>query len=77
MNFGSDNESGACQQVIETLLEANRGYAHGYGDDDWTGQAQAELADMQYRVAQDDPEQTGCNAYKSQARRPGANPRQW
>jgi threonine aldolase len=43
MNFGSDNESGACQQVIETLLEANHGFAHGYGDDDWTGQAQAEL----------------------------------
>ena len=43
MIFGSDNQSGASQQVIETLLEANQGFTHGYGDDEWTERAVDEL----------------------------------
>ncbi len=43
MNFGSDNLSGASQQVMDTLLEANNGYAAGYGDDEWSKQAVDEI----------------------------------
>jgi threonine aldolase len=43
MKFGSDNQSGASQQIMETLLTANEGFAHGYGDDHWSQQAVAEL----------------------------------
>ena len=39
MIFGSDNQSGASPQIMEALLAANSGYAHGYGDDPWTHQA--------------------------------------
>ncbi len=35
MQFGSDNQSGASQQVLETLISANTGFTHGYGDDHW------------------------------------------
>jgi len=39
MLFGSDNQTGASLQVIEMIKVANTGYTHGYGDDEWTGQA--------------------------------------
>src|SRR5262245_1337162 len=31
MNFGSDNQAGASQQVLEAVIAANSGIAHGYG----------------------------------------------
>ncbi len=34
--FGSDNQSGAHQEVIEAISAANTGYASGYGGDPWT-----------------------------------------
>lgn len=43
MNFGSDNHSGTSEQVLETMMEANHGFTHGYGDDAWTRKAAAEL----------------------------------
>ena len=46
MNFGSDNQTGASDQVLAALQEANTGTAHGYGDDAWTARAEAMLADM-------------------------------
>lgn len=39
MQFGSDNQTGASEKVIKKLLEANAGYTHGYGNDDWTQRA--------------------------------------
>jgi threonine aldolase len=39
MFFGSDNQTGASLQVLEMIKVANTGYTHGYGDDEWTGQA--------------------------------------
>jgi threonine aldolase len=35
MKFGSDNQAGASQQVLEAVLKANTGFTHGYGDDKW------------------------------------------
>jgi threonine aldolase len=43
MIFGSDNQSCASSQVIETMIEANQGFTHGYGDDEWTDRAVEEL----------------------------------
>ncbi|MBF0573835.1 MAG: low specificity L-threonine aldolase [Desulfamplus sp.] len=39
MFFGSDNQTGASLQVLEMVNAANKGYAHGYGDDQWTRKA--------------------------------------
>jgi len=39
MYFGSDNQTGASSQVLAMLTQANSGYTHGYGDDQWTNQA--------------------------------------
>ncbi len=46
MQFGSDNQAGASQQVLETLGSANSGFTHGYGDDQWCGQATEALRDI-------------------------------
>ncbi len=42
-SFASDNNSGACAEVIEALVAANSGHALGYGDDPWTRKALAEF----------------------------------
>jgi len=34
--FASDNNAGICPEALAALVEANRGHAPGYGDDDWT-----------------------------------------
>jgi threonine aldolase len=44
MQFGSDNQAGASQQVLETLVSANTGFTHGYGDDQWCALATEALA---------------------------------
>lgn len=41
MNFASDNTAPAAPEVMQAVLDANRGYAPGYGNDDWTRAAQA------------------------------------
>ncbi len=38
-SFASDNNSGACPEVMEALVAANSGHALGYGDDPWTRKA--------------------------------------
>lgn len=40
-SFASDNNSGACPEVMDALVAANRGHAIGYGDDPWTERAAA------------------------------------
>lgn len=37
--FASDNTSGICPEAFQALEEANRGYAPGYGDDEYTARA--------------------------------------
>ena len=39
MIFGSDNESGASARVMQAIVDANQGFTHGYGADEWTRQA--------------------------------------
>jgi threonine aldolase len=39
MYFGSDNQTGASDQVFKTLQQANTGVTGAYGDDEWTQQA--------------------------------------
>jgi threonine aldolase len=39
MHFGSDNQAGACDAVIDAVRAANNGSAHGYGTDPWTERA--------------------------------------
>jgi threonine aldolase len=39
MQFGSDNQTGASAQILDIIVTANSGYAHGYGDDAWTSRA--------------------------------------
>ena len=39
MHFGSDNQTGASTQVMEFIQLANKGYTHGYGEDEWTERA--------------------------------------
>lgn len=34
--FKSDNTSPACPEVLQALLDCNRGYAAAYGDDEWS-----------------------------------------
>ncbi len=36
MQFGSDNQTGASQKVLDKIASANDGHTHGYGDDQWT-----------------------------------------
>jgi threonine aldolase len=36
MNFASDNTAPVAPAILDALAEANRGYALGYGNDDWT-----------------------------------------
>ena len=46
MNFASDNTAGIAPAILDALAEANRGYARGYGNDDWTQAAERKLADI-------------------------------
>ena len=38
-SFASDNNSGIHPQIIEAIIDANQNHAIGYGDDEWTAQA--------------------------------------
>ncbi|MCQ8242131.1 threonine aldolase family protein [Rhizosaccharibacter radicis] len=42
-NFGSDNVSPACAEIMAALMEANRGAVPSYGADGWTTALEAEL----------------------------------
>jgi threonine aldolase len=46
MNFASDNTAGIAPAILDALAEANRGYARGYGNDDWTLAAERKLAEI-------------------------------
>ncbi|HNV69162.1 MAG TPA: beta-eliminating lyase-related protein [Candidatus Ozemobacteraceae bacterium] len=46
MHFGSDNQTGASEKVLQKVLEANRGVTAGYGDDLWSQRAVEALRQM-------------------------------
>jgi threonine aldolase len=39
MQFGSDNQAGASQRVLDAIAVANAGHVHSYGNDPWTERA--------------------------------------
>ncbi len=43
LQFASDNSAGICPEALAAIVEANRGHAHSYGDDDWTRAAVASI----------------------------------
>ena len=43
MNFASDNTAPVAPAILDALVEANRGFALGYGNDDWTHADRAPL----------------------------------
>jgi threonine aldolase len=46
MNFASDNTAGVDPAILDALAEANRGFARGYGNDDWTVRVERQLAEI-------------------------------
>ncbi len=46
MQFGSDNQTGCAQQVLDAIVAANGGHTHGYGHDEWTSRAVNALRDV-------------------------------
>ena len=43
-SFGSDNHAGAHDAVLAKISEVSGGYASAYGDDEWTREAEQQLA---------------------------------
>ena len=46
MNFGSDNQAGVHDAILDALRDANTGAAAAYGHDDWSGAAERRLRDV-------------------------------
>jgi threonine aldolase len=46
MNFASDNTAPVAPAILDAIAEANRGYARGYGNDDWTKSVERRLAEI-------------------------------
>lgn len=46
MQFGSDNQTGASEKVLDKIASANDGHTHGYGDDQWTEAAREKINEV-------------------------------
>ncbi len=46
MNFASDNTAPVAPAILDALAEASRGYARGYGNDEWTAAAERRLCEV-------------------------------
>jgi threonine aldolase len=46
MNFASDNTAPVTPAILDALAEASRGYARGYGNDDWTEAAERRFSEI-------------------------------
>jgi threonine aldolase len=46
MNFASDNTAAIAPAILDAIVEANHGYARGYGNDDWTGAVERRMAEV-------------------------------
>jgi threonine aldolase len=46
MNFASDNTAPVAPAILDAIVEANKGYARGYGNDDWTKSVERRVAEI-------------------------------
>ena len=46
VNFASDNTAPVFPGILDAIVEANRGYALGYGNDDWTAGVERRLSEI-------------------------------
>jgi threonine aldolase len=46
MNFASDNTAPVAPAILDAIAEANRGYARGYGNDEWTRAVECRMAEI-------------------------------
>jgi len=46
MNFASDNTAPVAQDILNAILDANCGFARGYGNDDWTQSVERRLSEI-------------------------------
>ena len=46
MYFASDNTAGVAPEILDALTHANRGYAFGYGNDEWTQRVERRFAEI-------------------------------
>src|SRR5215831_11030067 len=62
IDFRSDNTGRAAPQLLDALIEANRGTALGYGADAWTAVAQKRFSDLFETAVRVFPVATGTAA---------------
>jgi len=46
MNFASDNTAPVAPAILDAIVQANTGYARGYGNDDWTFDVERRLSEV-------------------------------
>ena len=46
MNFASDNTAPVAPAILDAMVAASRGYARGYGNDDWTLAVERRMAEI-------------------------------
>jgi threonine aldolase len=46
MNFASDNTAPVAPAILDAIVQANAGYAMGYGNDDWTKGVERQLSEV-------------------------------
>ena len=46
MNFASDNTAPVAPDILDAIFQANRGFALGYGNDDWTRSVECRLSEI-------------------------------
>jgi threonine aldolase len=46
VNFASDNTAPVAPAILDAIVAASRGYARGYGNDDWTRAVERRLAEI-------------------------------
>jgi threonine aldolase len=51
VNFASDNTAPVAPAILDAIVEANRGFALGYGNDDWTHAVERRLSEIFERDA--------------------------
>jgi threonine aldolase len=46
VNFASDNTAPVVPAILDAIVQANEGFARGYGNDDWTQSAERRLSEI-------------------------------
>ena len=60
--FKSDNTAPAAPEILEAIAAVNRGYARGYGDDDWSARLDARFSELFEKRVRVFPVATGTAA---------------